>query len=169
MNPQRPRPPATPVTTRGPRTDSVPSHSQRHSGPPSSAPRASARGLQGEPRPGSGPSNPQVGRPRHAHTYPGCGPRSSALGLGLGSGPRQRRSARHIRGRPEEAAVRLLRRAGRDARRALAAARWRDVCGAGGAEAVGRARPARRERGLMGWRRSGPCFVESGGCYEGAA
>ena len=46
-NPQRPRPPATPVTTRGPRTDSVLSHSQRHSGPPSSAPRACARGLQG--------------------------------------------------------------------------------------------------------------------------
>lgn len=71
--------------------------------------------------------------------------------------------------RPEEAAARLLRRAGRDARRALAAARWRDVCGAGGAEAAGRARPARRGRGLLGWRRSGPCFVESGGCHESAA
>lgn len=98
------REPAAPPAAGGPRHD--PRSPHRFSAVPQPAPlRASLlaapglrRGLQGEPRPGRGPSNPQVGRPRHAHTYPECGPRSSALGLGLGSGPRQRRSARHIRG-----------------------------------------------------------------------
>lgn len=168
-NPQRPRPPAAPVTTRGPCTDSVPSHSQRRSGPPSSPPRASAGGSRANRGRGAGHlTRKSVVRATPTPT-PSVGRVPQLWGWVWGPGPDSAVPLDTSGARPEEAAARLLRRAGRDARCALAAARWCDVGGAGDAEAAGRARLAGRGQGPMGWRRSGPGFVKSGGCHEGSA
>ena len=123
--PQRPRPPPTPLTT---------DRSRRRARPvPQPAPRGASfpgapglrRGAPGGTEAGAQAIRPPARRPRRAHTYPGSGPRSSTSGWGWGPGPVGAVPLDTSGARPEEAAARLLRRAGRDARPALATARWR--------------------------------------------